>query len=133
MIQQQANKVAEDFIEKFRVKGGNTYNPLTRKVRVHVMCGGIPEKGLMVRLLEKDGVVEIAKSFRDSGIHHPMEIIGVIWANGTVRLDPNNFQVDLLLTIPPHTSTSSVAFTARLPCKCATKPSPRRYCICTLI
>jgi hypothetical protein len=66
------------------------------------MCGGQPEKALMVRLLEKDGVVQIAKSFRDSGIHHPMEIIGVIWADGTVRLDPNNFQVDLTITIPPQ-------------------------------
>ena len=62
------------------------------------MCGGVPSKCLMVRALEKDGVLEIAKSFRDSGIHHPMEIIGVIWADGTVRLDPNNFQVDLTLT-----------------------------------
>ena len=101
LVQQQQNKVAEDFIEKFRVKGGNTYNALTRKVRVHVMCGGVPEKALMVRLLEKDGVLEIAKSFRDSGIHHPMEIIGVIWADGTVRVDPNNFQVDLTITVSP--------------------------------
>ncbi len=102
IVQQQANKAAEDFIEKFRVKGGNTYNSLTRKVRVHVLCGGIPEKALMVRNLEKDGVLQIAKSFRDTGIHHPMEIIGVIWALGTTRIDPNNFQVDLTLIIPPQ-------------------------------
>ena len=99
IVQQRANKDAEDFIEKFRVKGGNTYNALTRKVRVHVMFGGIPEKALMVRLLEKDGVLEIAKSFRDSGIHHPMEIIGVIWADGSIRLDPNNLQIDLTHTV----------------------------------
>ena len=67
--QQQAHtKAAEDFIEKFRVKGGNTYNPLTRKVRVHVMHGGVPEKALKVRDLEKDGVQAIAKSFLDLGI-----------------------------------------------------------------
>ena len=98
VAQQKANQDAETFIEKFRVKGGNTYNTLTRKVRVNVMCGGVPEKALMVRSLEKDGVLEISKSFRDSGIHHPMEIIGVVWADGSVRLDPNNLQIDLTLT-----------------------------------
>jgi len=102
LVQQQANKVAEDFIEKFRVKGGNTYNGLTRKVRVHVMSAGVPEKALMVRQMEKDGVLQLAKSFRDSGIHHPMEIIGVIWVDGTIRIDPNNFQVDLAATVPPR-------------------------------
>ena len=94
--QQQAHtKAAEELIEKFRVKGGNTYNALTRKVRVHVFHGGVPEKALKVRDLEKDGVQAIAKSFLDLGIQHPMEIIGVIWADSSSNMDLNNFSVDL--------------------------------------
>jgi hypothetical protein len=102
--QQQANtKAAEELIEKFRVKGGNTYNTLTRKVRVHVLHGGVPEKALKVRDLEKDGVKAIAKSFLDLGIQHPMEIIGVIWADSSSNMDLNNFHVDLTnITFPKH-------------------------------
>ena len=101
LAQLAATKLAEDFIEKFRVKGGNTYSPLTRKVRVHVMHGGVPEKALKVRDLEKDGVKAIAQSFLDLGIQHPMEIIGVIWADSSSNMDLNNFYVDLTIIIFP--------------------------------
>jgi hypothetical protein len=96
--QQKHTKIAEDFIEKFRVKGGNTYNAMTRKVRVHVTQGSVPEKALMVRNLEKEGVKALQKSFLQIGIQMPMEIIGVIWADGSIRLDLNNFEVDLTLS-----------------------------------
>ena len=84
------------------MKGGNTFDKDTRKVKVHVMHGGIPEKCLMVRCLQKDGVDDLAKSFRDLGIQHPMEIVGVVWVDAKdVQKFIDNFPVDLQVTVSP--------------------------------
>ena len=94
---------AEAFIEKYRVKGGNTYDKVTRKVKLPVMWGGIPENCLLVRMLEIDGVKELVRSFLE-GIH-PMDLIGVIWQDPNPvdggRLSIVYFQVDLESPKPP--------------------------------
>lgn len=89
VVQQNRQIEAESFIEKYRVKGGNTYDPKTRKVKVNVMWGGIPEKAVQVRLLEKKGVDEVVESYMQLGIKQPMEIVGVIW------VDPSNSQLNI--------------------------------------
>ena len=95
LVQQAHQAASEAFIEKYRVKGGNTYDPKTRKVQVLVDWGGVPERDLKVRDLEKDGVTMLVDSFMN-GIRMPMEIIGVIWVDGTTTLiEIDNFIVDL--------------------------------------
>jgi hypothetical protein len=91
------------FIERYRVKGGNTYDAKTRKVKVPVTWGGVPESCLKVRDLEMAGVKILQESFM-TGIILPMEIIGVIWQDmhPTDRLDINNFIIDLLALVPPR-------------------------------
>ena len=79
--QQQRSAEAEAFIEKYRVTGGNTYDPKARKVKVNVNWGSVPEASIQVRLLEKDGVQAVVDSFCELGIKQPMEIVGVIWAD----------------------------------------------------
>ena len=54
----------------------------------------------MVRCLQKDGVEDLAKSFRDLGIQHPMEKVGLVWVDAKdVQKFIDNFPVDLLVTV----------------------------------
>ena len=100
--QQQRSAEAEAFIEKYRVTGGNTYDPKTRKVKCYVMWGGVPEASIQVRLLEKDGVQAVVDSFCELGIKQPMEIVGVIWADqSNAVLNKDNLILDLALPNPP--------------------------------
>ena len=97
--QQEYTKAAQDFIEKYRVKAGFGYDPLTRKVKVHVKNGGIPENSIKVRDLERDGVDLLIDSFLNTGIKLPMDIIGVIWADPNSKLlSTENLGVDF--TVP---------------------------------
>jgi hypothetical protein len=102
LAQQQRSAEAEAFIEKYRVTGGNTYDPKTRKTKLNVMHGGVPEASIQVRLLEKDGVQAVVDSFCEIGIKQPMEILGVIWADPkNPNLAKDNLIVDLNSTTPP--------------------------------
>ncbi len=102
LAQQKRSEEAEAFIEKYRVTGGNTFDPKTRKTKLHVMHGGIPEGGIQVRLLEKDGVQAVVDSFCEIGIKQPMEILGVIWSDPkNPNISKDNLIVDLNSTIPP--------------------------------
>ena len=96
LTQQNRQSEAEAFIEKYRVRGGNSYDPKTRKVKCYVMWGGIPERAIQVRQLEQDGVESVITSFTTLGVKQPMEILGVIWVDpSNPNLDLDNFTVDL--------------------------------------
>lgn len=101
-MQQEFTASSQAFIEKYRVKGGVNYDPITRKVQIHVLNGGHPEDALKVRDLERDGVDDLKQSFVDTGVKLPMEIIGVIWTDHSRLLDINNLQVDFMT---PHSRT----------------------------
>ena len=102
LAQQQRSVEAEAFIEKYRVTGGNTYDPKTRKTKLYVMQGGVPESAIQVRLLEKDGIQAVVESFCELGIKQPMEIIGVIWADPkNPNIAKDNLLVDLNSPLPP--------------------------------
>ena len=74
---QQKQKEADDFIEKYRVKGGNCYDPNTRKVVIPVDWATPPESSLMVRELENAGVKLLMASLL-KGVQ-TMELIAVMW------------------------------------------------------
>jgi hypothetical protein len=100
--QQTRQTESEEFIEKYRVKGGNHYCALTRKVKCRVNWGGIPESAIQVRLLEKKGVDDVVDSFLKRGIKQPMEIVAVIWEDSkNSALDVNNLVLDHTQTKPP--------------------------------
>ena len=98
-VQQEITRASQEFIEKYRVKGGIGYDIVTRKVKVHVKNGGIPENSIKVRDLERDGVDLLIDSFLNTGIKLPMDIIGVIWADPNSKLlSTENLGVDF--TVP---------------------------------
>ena len=96
LVQQARQIEAEAFIEKHRVTGGNTYDTKTRKVKIHCLMAGIPEKSIQVRLLEKAGVEEVVQSYMQLGIKYPMEILGIIWENAeNAHIRRENVIIDL--------------------------------------
>ena len=102
----ETQKVAAEcdaFIEKYRVRGGNKYDPKTGKTMVPVTWGGQPEKSLMVRMLEQAGVLSLMSSFLSGGVK-TMDIIGVIWLDYpyVIKLSLLDFFVDMSSPTPPR-------------------------------
>ena len=102
LVQQNRQMEAEAFIEKYRVKGGNHYCQKTRKTKIPVIWGGVPEAAVQVRKLDKKGVDEVVVSFLQMGVKLPMEIVGVIWVNpANSNLNIDNLILDLSQPKPP--------------------------------
>ena len=101
---QAKQKQMDDFIEKYRVKGGNLYDPKTRTLKLPVMWPESPEKALKVRDLEIQGIKDLADSFM-IGVQM-MVLIAVMWLdypNEMARLrDLNNIFFDDTQKAPPR-------------------------------
>ena len=101
---QQQQKDCEEFIEKYRVRGGNCYNKVTRMIEIPVMWGSSPDKSLLVRALENQGIRDLYESFMKGLL--PMVLIGITWSDFPSPLnrlkDLNNIDFDLAACAPPR-------------------------------